>query len=69
MNNNSADEANEVIQRLGGTNKTARLCEVSPQAVSQWRTKGLPKAQRKFLRVKRPDVFKATQPHPDPQPQ
>lgn len=51
-------EANAVIECLGGTSKTAVLCEVSPQAVSQWRENGLPRAQRKFLRAERPDIFR-----------
>jgi hypothetical protein len=49
--------ATELIQRLGGATKTAVLCEVSVQAVSQWRKNGVPKAQLRFLRLKRPDVF------------
>lgn len=48
----------EIIQRLGGTTKTAVLCEVSPQAVSQWHENGIPKAQLKFLKLARPDAFK-----------
>lgn len=51
-------EAEEVIERLGGNARTAELCEVTPGAVSQWLTNGLPKSQRKFLRLARPDVFK-----------
>lgn len=47
----------EIIERLGGTTKTAVLCEVTAQAVSQWRVNGIPRAQRKFLRAVRPDVF------------
>jgi len=50
-------EAVEIIERLGGNAKTAELCEISPSAVSQWVHNGIPKAQRKFLRVARPDVF------------
>jgi hypothetical protein len=48
---------NEIIDRLGGTTKTAILCEVTAQAVSQWRLNGIPKTQRKFLQAARPDVF------------
>lgn len=50
--------ATEIIQRLGGTSKTAALCEVSAQAVSQWIHNGIPKTQLKFLQLARPDVFK-----------
>jgi len=47
----------EIIQRLGGTTKTAALCEVTAQAVSQWLHNGIPRAQLKYIRVVRPDVF------------
>ncbi len=50
-------EANRVIDSLGGTASTARLCEVSPGAISQWRTNGLPRTQRKFLMSARPELF------------
>ena len=56
----------EIIERLGGTTKTAVLCEVSAQAVSQWRVNGIPKAQRKFLKAVRPDAFGATPTSPAP---
>lgn len=62
----------EIIERLGGTTKTAVLCEVTAQAVSQWRLNGIPKAQRKFLKAVRPDAFGVTpaapaQPESQPQ--
>jgi hypothetical protein len=49
--------AEEVIEAFGGPTQTAVLCEVSKSAVSQWKTNGIPKAQLKFLRAARPDVF------------
>lgn len=49
--------ANTIIDRLGGTSETARICEVKPPSVSEWRTAGIPKAQLKFLKLARPDVF------------
>ncbi|QYG04453.1 helix-turn-helix domain-containing protein [Massilia sp. NP310] len=55
-----------MIQRLGGTTRTAELCEVSAQAVSQWRTKGVPKAQLKFLRLARPELFEEVVDQLDP---
>lgn len=48
---------NDIIDRLGGTSETARLCEIKPPSVSDWRKHGIPKAQLKFLRAVRPDVF------------
>lgn len=50
----------EIIDRIGGTAATARLCEIKPGSVSEWRKKGIPKARLQFLRLARPDVFKHT---------
>lgn len=47
----------ELIDRLGGTVKTAELCQVRPQAVTQWRRAGIPQPRRMFLELARPDVF------------
>lgn len=49
--------ANTIIDRLGGTSETARLCDVKPPSVSEWRKSGIPKTQEKYLRLARPDVF------------
>lgn len=49
----------EIIKRLGGTSKTAALCEITRGAVSQWLANGIPKAQLKFLMAARPEVFAA----------
>ncbi len=53
------EEANTIIDSLGGTGAVAKMCEVTTGAVSQWRNNGLPKTQRKFLMAIRPDVFRA----------
>lgn len=50
-------EPKEVIERLGGNAKAAELCEVTPGAVSQWLHNGIPKAQLRFIRLARPDIF------------
>ena len=47
----------EIIDTLGGTAEVARLCEVQPPSVSEWRKNGIPRARLMFLRLKRPDVF------------
>lgn len=47
----------KIIDRLGGTVAVARLCECEPQAVSQWRRFGIPKARRQYLRALRPELF------------
>jgi hypothetical protein len=49
--------ANLIIDRLGGTSETARLFEIKPPSVSEWRKNGIPKARLLFLRVARPDVL------------
>ena len=57
-----------IIDRLGGPNQVAELCEVSPQAVSQWygddrdgKPRTIPNARLLFLKAIRPDVFKDEQ--------
>jgi hypothetical protein len=50
-------EASEIINALGGTAKVARLCDVKPSSVSEWRHEGIPKARQQFLELLRPDVF------------
>lgn len=51
-------DANQIIDALGGTAETARICEVSMPSVSEWRSKNhIPAARLMFLRLLRPDVF------------
>lgn len=50
-------DSNLIIDSLGGTNEVARTCQVTAQAVSQWRTDGIPQARMMFLKILRPDVF------------
>lgn len=50
---------NEIIDRLGGTAEVARLCQVKPPSVSQWREAGIPSARLMFLKLARPDVFES----------
>ena len=49
---------NEIIDALGGTFRVAKLCEVRPPSVSDWRKYGIPRARMMFLRLARPEVFK-----------
>jgi DNA-binding transcriptional regulator YdaS (Cro superfamily) len=42
-------ENNEIITILGGTGKVAKLCNVSPPAVAQWRKNGIPKDRLIFV--------------------
>lgn len=46
-----------LIDALGGTAEVARLCDVSMQAVSNWRQDGIPKARRMYLAAVRPAAF------------
>lgn len=51
-------DANQIIDALGGTAETARICEVSMPSVSEWRSKNhIPAARLMYLRLLRPDVF------------
>jgi hypothetical protein len=54
--------ADEIIDALGGTSETARLCEVEPPSVSEWRRTGIPKPRLMFLKLARPEVFVPKQP-------
>lgn len=49
--------ASEIIDELGGTSEVARLCEIKPPSVSEWRRTGIPKPWAKYLRAIRPDAF------------
>lgn len=49
--------ANTVITRLGGTSAVAKICEIKPPSVHEWRVNGIPKARLQFLRVAYPHVF------------
>lgn len=58
--------ASEIIDRLGGTFETARLCEVKPPSVSEWRKTGIPEARLMYLKLARPDVFEDPPSKTDP---
>lgn len=48
-----------LIDRIGGTVQAARLFEVRPQAVTQWRRTGIPRARLMYLKSVRPELFAA----------
>lgn len=50
-------DANKIIDALGGTAEVARMCDVQPPSVSEWRKEGIPRARLMYLRLLRPDVF------------
>jgi len=39
----------QIISLLGGTKVVAKMCNVAPPAVTQWRTRGIPHGQLVFL--------------------
>lgn len=53
-----------IIEALGGTFRVAELCEVRPPSVSDWKKNGIPRARLMFLRVVRPEVFRALEEKP-----
>ena len=50
-------DPNQIIDAFGGATGLAKLCRISPQAVTQWRRKGIPPARRQFLELLRPELF------------
>jgi hypothetical protein len=50
-------DPNVVIRRLGGTSAAARICEIEPASVSNWKKNGIPKPWIKFLRLAFPEAF------------
>ena len=50
-------DPNIIIDELGGTNATARICEIKPPSVSEWRKNGIPKPWLRVLRAEHPEVF------------
>jgi len=51
--------ASEIIDRLGGTTEVARICQIKPPSVSEWRSSGIPPARRQFLELLKPEAFDA----------
>ena len=48
----------KIIDKLGGTVAVARLCRVSSQAVSKWRTYGIPESRFMYLQLLKPEIVK-----------
>lgn len=47
----------DIIDALGGTCAVARLCQIQPASVSEWRKEGIPSARRQFLELLHPEAF------------
>ncbi len=59
--------ANTVIDRLGGTSAVAKICDIKPPSVHEWRENGIPKARQQFLRLAYPHAFEGLDtPQPEP---
>lgn len=56
-------DADALIDQLGGTVAVARLCEVTSQAVTQWRRTGIPRARLMYLRAVKPAAFERHERH------
>jgi len=46
-----------VIDRLGGTSKTAEFFDIKPASVSEWKYTGIPKARLQTLRHAKPEIL------------
>lgn len=53
-------QAVRVIRALGGTNAVAKLLEIQPPSVSEWKVSGLPKARLPYFRLVVPHLFPKT---------
>lgn len=47
----------QAIDTLGGATAVAALFDIRPQAVSQWRRDGIPRARRMYLALRFPQLF------------
>jgi hypothetical protein len=58
-------DSEKIIEKFGGPSELARLCECTPQAVSQWSgtdpdtgvQREIPNARLLYLKAIRPDIF------------
>lgn len=58
-------DSEKIIAALGGTSEVAKLCECTPQAVSQWfgtdpktgELREIPKSRLLYLKAVRPGAF------------
>ena len=49
--------AHQIIENLGGTFSVAKIFNITPGAVSQWRVLGIPKARLMYLEAVYPHAF------------
>lgn len=46
----------DIIDRLGGTGKVARMLDIDPSAVSLWRSRGIPAYRKQTLALMFPKI-------------
>lgn len=51
------NEANRIIDAMGGTSAVADLFDITTGGVSQWRDDGIPEARLFSIKLLRPDLF------------
>jgi hypothetical protein len=56
-NRTSPEDAQFIIDELGGTGAVAKLCGIKDGSVSGWKTNGISELRTEFLRNRRPEVF------------
>lgn len=49
--------SSEIIDALGGTTAVARIFDIRPPSVTEWRTEGIPKARLMYLKLAHPEAF------------
>lgn len=47
----------KIVAGFGGTTKLAEICHVTPSAISQWMSNGIPEARLMYLKLLKPKVF------------
>lgn len=52
------NKTSEIIRRLGGTSKVAKMCGIASPSVSEWKRRNvIPRGWVKYFKAIRPDVF------------
>lgn len=58
MNNlDTKNEANRIIDAMGGTSVVSEIFSITTGAVSQWRDDGIPESRLFSIKLLRPDLF------------
>ena len=53
------EQVQKIINALGGPTKVSQMFDCTPSAVCNWAIRGkLPRMVEKYLRAKRPDLFR-----------